>query len=109
MTVEEAITLSANLKLNQPKEFIEEAINSTIIELGLDKIRNSLIGNAQQKCISSGERKRVAIGVELVTNPSVIVLDEPTSGLDSFTALSLMALLHSLAQKNNKTIVSTIH
>ena len=47
--------------------------------------------------------------VELVTNPSVIVLDEPTSGLDSFTALSLMALLHSLAQKNNKTIVSTIH
>lgn len=81
----------------------------TISELGLDKVKDSLIGNASQKYISSGERKRVSIGVELVANPSIIVLDEPTSGLDSFTALSLISMLHQLAHQKGKTIISTIH
>jgi ATP-binding cassette, subfamily G (WHITE), eye pigment precursor transporter len=46
-----------------------------------------MIGDTQQKIISGGERKRTSIGVELITDPSVILLDEPTSGLDSFKAL----------------------
>jgi len=37
--------------------------------------------------VSGGERKRASIGVELLTNPSLIFLDEPTTGLDSSTAL----------------------
>ena len=67
------------------------------------------MGNSLQKTISGGERKRTAIGVELITDPSVIMLDEPTSGLDSFMAKSVCKLLRDLAHQEGKTIISTIH
>jgi ABC-type multidrug transport system ATPase subunit len=62
-----------------------------------------------KKTISGGERKRTAIGVELITDPLLLLLDEPTSGLDSFTAVKIVKILHDLAKKQNKTIISTIH
>lgn len=67
-----------------------------------------MIGSIEQKTLSGGERKRTAIGVELITNPSLILLDEPTSGLDSFKALSIVKLLKNLA-RSGKTVISTIH
>ena len=67
-----------------------------------------MIGNTRFKSLSGGERKRTAIGVELITDPSMILLDEPTSGLDSFKALSIVKLLEKLA-RNGKTVIATIH
>ena len=61
------------------------------------------------KGISGGERKRVSIGIELVSDPIAILLDEPTSGLDSFTAFILLNLLKKLCQEKGKTIIFTIH
>ena len=60
------------------------------------------------KGVSGGERKRASIGVELITNPSLIFLDEPTTGLDSFTALQVMQTLKDLAI-GGRTIITTIH
>ncbi len=61
------------------------------------------------KPISKSEMKRTAIGVELITDPMLVLLDEPTSGLDSHKALSIVKLLKNLARKRGKTVVSTIH
>ncbi|MES1917445.1 MAG: hypothetical protein MHM6MM_009169, partial [Cercozoa sp. M6MM] len=52
--------------------------------------------------------KRASIGVELVSNPSLLFVDEPTSGLDSFTAVSVVELLRDLA-RDGRTVISTIH
>jgi len=67
-----------------------------------------MIGSTRIKTLSGGERKRVAIGVELITDPSLILLDEPTSGLDSFKALQIVKLLQRQARKG-KTVIATIH
>jgi ABC-type multidrug transport system ATPase subunit len=55
-----------------------------------------------------GERKRFAIGVELVTEPSIIFLDEPTSGLDSREAATVMRVIKKQALQG-RTVVATIH
>ena len=59
--------------------------------------------------VSGGERKRVNIGSELLTDPAIILLDEPTSGLDSTSAVALMRILDSLAREEGKTIITSIH
>lgn len=59
----------------------------------MTSVADTMIGSVKQKTLSGGERKRTSIGVELITNPSLILLDEPTSGLDSFKALQIVKLL----------------
>ena len=78
-------------------------------DLGLWEVRDTMCGNAMMKTISGGERKRTAIGVELISDPQIILLDEPTSGLDSHRATSIVMLLKRLARSHGKTIISTIH
>jgi ABC-type multidrug transport system ATPase subunit len=83
-------------------------VETLLEELGLLGVADTIIGSVLQKTISGGERKRTAIGVELITDPSLILLDEPTSGLDSFKALQIVQLLNKQARKG-KTVISTIH
>ena len=71
-------------------------------------VAGTLIGSPLRKTISGGERKRTSIGVELITDPSLVLLDEPTSGLDSFKALQIVKLLDRQAKKG-KTVITTIH
>jgi ABC-type multidrug transport system ATPase subunit len=78
-------------------------------QLGITGITaHTTIGSPFKKTLSGGEKKRVAIGVEMITDPKVLMLDEPTSGLDSFKALSIVKLLCKLARKG-KTVIATIH
>jgi ABC-type multidrug transport system ATPase subunit len=65
--------MSRNDKLNQVKD--------TMQLLNLSKTGDTIIGDNRVRGVSGGERKRVNIASELLTDPSVILLDEPTSGL----------------------------
>ena len=98
-TPREALRFAANMKLAHVSvEDREARIEELISDLGLKNSQNTQIGSVMRKTISGGERKRTAIGVELITSPSLILLDEPTSGLDSFKALQIVQLLQRLAR-----------
>lgn len=92
-TVKEALTFAARLKLHVSREEQDRRIDQLISDLGLQDCQDTLVGSTEKKLISGGERKRTAIGVELITDPKVILLDEPTSGLDSHTAVKIVAIL----------------
>ncbi|CAI9787658.1 unnamed protein product [Fraxinus pennsylvanica] len=109
LTVEETLTYSARLRLCGGREKAKIRVEMLLKELGLDHIAGVRIGSESNRGISGGEKRRVAIGVDLVHDPAVLLLDEPTSGLDSASALHVMLLLKSMAKNQGKTIVLTIH
>jgi len=108
MTVRECLGFAAKLKLQGTLEEKLERVDEIIKDLRLTKCQNTKIGGSLVKGVSGGERKRTAIGVELITDPQLIILDEPTTGLDSFTALQVMETLRGLAA-SGRTVISTIH
>ncbi|MDA8876139.1 ATP-binding cassette domain-containing protein [Akkermansiaceae bacterium] len=78
--------------------------------LGLDgRIRNTRIGSSEKKTLSGGQRKRVNLAMELVTDPLVLFLDEPTSGLSSRDTRVVVEALRELATKMSIPVVVTIH
>lgn len=109
-TVREALEFSALLR--QPKELSQEeklAYVDTIIDLlELHDISDNLIGSVGAG-LSIEQRKRVTIGVELVSKPKILIfLDEPTSGLDGQSAFNTVRFLRRLADHGQAVLV-TIH
>ena len=58
--------------------------------------------------LSGGQRKRVSIGVELLTKPELLFLDEPTAGLDPALEEQFMDLCRNLARQG-RTVLMTTH
>jgi ABC-type multidrug transport system ATPase subunit len=110
LTVREILQYSADLRLPPPttEEERKKVVEEVILELGLKECANTRIGNNIHKGCSGGEKRRTSIGVQLLSNPSVLFLDEPTTGLDATSAFQLVRTLKSLAGKG-RTIVTTIH
>jgi ABC-type multidrug transport system ATPase subunit/pSer/pThr/pTyr-binding forkhead associated (FHA) protein len=108
LTVREAVYFSARLRTDLKDSEIETRALRILKDLDiLDKI-DTVIGSPERKTLSGGQRKRVNIALELITDTPVLILDEPTSGLSSYDAESVIDLLKALA-KSGKTIITTIH
>lgn len=82
-------------------------VDGVILELGLKECAITRIGNYQHNGCSGGEKRRTSIGVQLLSNPSVLFLDEPTTGLDVTSAFQLVRTPKSSARKG-RTVITTI-
>ncbi|KAL6044325.1 putative ATP-dependent permease ADP1 [Balamuthia mandrillaris] len=111
LTPRELLRYAARLRLpaSMSNKEKDQRVETVIEELGLQKCANTQVGQVGiKRGISGGERRRVSIGLELLTNPQLLFLDEPTSGLDSATAESVIIMLKRLARQG-RTIICTIH
>lgn len=110
LTVRETLRFAAGLRLPSFMSMAEkhQRAEEVLLKMGLKDCADNLIGNDLVKGISGGEKRRVTIAVQVLTDPRVLLLDEPTSGLDAFTASSIMDVLHGLAEEG-RTLILTIH
>ncbi|XP_030496768.2 pleiotropic drug resistance protein 3 [Cannabis sativa] len=110
VTVEESVMYSAWLRLPPDTDaqtryrFVEEVIET----IELNDIRDCIVGIPGQSGLSTEQRKRLTIAVELVSNPSIIFMDEPTSGLDARAAAIVMRAVTNVVA-TGRTTVCTIH
>ncbi|KAJ3907169.1 P-loop containing nucleoside triphosphate hydrolase protein [Lentinula edodes] len=111
LTVQETLLYAAALRLPSRTTAMERRnlVEEIILELGLKECANTQVGDgASHRGCSGGERRRLSIGVQMLSNPSVLFCDEPTTGLDATSAYQLIKMLKSLASKG-RTIICTIH
>uniref|UniRef100_A0A0D9XIH8 ABC transporter domain-containing protein n=1 Tax=Leersia perrieri TaxID=77586 RepID=A0A0D9XIH8_9ORYZ len=90
--------------IHSPQAFVEEVM--ALVEL--DQLRYALVGKQGFTGLSTEQRKRLTIAVELVANPSIIFMDEPTSGLDARAAAIVMRTVRNTVD-TGRTVVCTIH
>nr|XP_012570327.1 putative white-brown complex homolog protein 30 isoform X2 [Cicer arietinum] len=95
LTVEENLRFSARCRLSAdlPKHDKVLIVERVIETLGLQAVRDSLVGTVEMRGISGGQKKRVNVGLEMVMEPSLLILDEPTTGLDSASSTLLLKAL----------------
>nr|XP_043620816.1 pleiotropic drug resistance protein 3-like [Erigeron canadensis] len=110
ITVEESVLFSAWLRLHPGIDsktkyrFIEEILET----VELYDIKDALVGIPGVNGLSTEQRKRLTIAVEVVANPSIIFMDEPTTGLDARSAAIVMRAVKNIVD-TGRTIVCTIH
>lgn len=110
LTVRESLRFAAGLRLPSwmSREEKNQKAEEILLKMGLKDCADNLIGSDLIKGISGGEKRRVSIAIQVLTDPRVLLLDEPTSGLDAFTATSIIDVLRGLAAEG-RTLILTIH
>ncbi|GAB4192977.1 MAG: hypothetical protein Tsb002_23070 [Wenzhouxiangellaceae bacterium] len=106
LTVAQSLDYVARLRLSADISASERArrVDDTLNRLGLSEH-----GHQAVAALSGGQRKRVSVGAELITEPGVLYLDEPTSGLDPSTEERLMRHFRALAHEQGTTVLLTTH
>uniref|UniRef100_A0A0G4H7E0 ABC transporter domain-containing protein n=1 Tax=Chromera velia CCMP2878 TaxID=1169474 RepID=A0A0G4H7E0_9ALVE len=112
LTARQTLLYAAELSMPEASKSERATRVSDVLSLlNLTAAAETKVGKSQEpnmRGLSGGERKRLSIGIELLTDPSVLILDEPTTGLDSRNAEDVLACLRMLAREG-RTVICSIH
>jgi ABC transport system ATP-binding/permease protein len=108
LTVEENLEIAAAIRSpHLSTKDRSRRIEGRLIELGLIERRGTMVGTAVKKRLSGGERKRLNVGLDMISVADVFLFDEPTSGLSSKDSEHVIEIIRSMA--HNKIVLVTIH
>ena len=108
LTIEENLDFAAAIRsphLSRRERL--RRIDGKLAELGLNERRGNVVGSAQKKNLSGGERKRLNIGLDMISSADIFLFDEPTSGLSSKDSEHVIEIIRAMA--HNKIVLVTIH
>lgn len=105
LTVDESIESAARLRIRtESDDELDAIIDRVLAETGLEEIADRRV-----KILSGGQKRRLALAMELVSSPKLLLCDEVTSGLDPRSEREIVELLHKLSQKDGRIVISVTH
>lgn len=105
LTVDESVEAATRLRVrNRSTVELDQRIDRVLEETGL-----SPISDRQVKVLSGGQKRRLGLAMELVSDPKLLLCDEVTSGLDPRSEREIVRLLHDLSRKDGRIVLSVTH
>lgn len=105
LTVDESVEASTKLRVKvRDNEELDQRIDRVLEETGL-----AAIADRQVKVLSGGQKRRLGLAMELVSDPKLLLCDEVTSGLDPRSEREIVRLLHDLSRREGRIVLSVTH
>ncbi len=105
LTVDESVEAATRLRVHcRDTAELDQRIDCVLEETGL-----SPISDRQVKVLSGGQKRRLGLAMELVSDPKILLCDEVTSGLDPRSEREIVRLLHDLSRKDGRMVLSVTH
>ena len=105
LTVDESVEAATRLRVRcKDTEELDRRIDRVLEETGLTGI-----ADRQVKVLSGGQKRRLGLAMELVSDPKILLCDEVTSGLDPRSEREIVHLLHDLSRKDGRIVLSVTH
>ena len=104
LTVDECVENAARLRTTVTGDELDALIDGVLEETGLEEIADRPV-----KLLSGGQKRRLALAMELVSHPHILLCDEVTSGLDPRSEQEIVELLHRLSRREGRIVISVTH
>ena len=105
LTIDESIEAATRLRVKtKSAEELDARIDRALEETGLTAIADRVV-----KVLSGGQKRRLGLAMELVSDPKILLCDEVTSGLDPRSEREIVKLLHELSRKEGRIVLSVTH
>lgn len=105
LTVDESIEAATRLRVKtRDAEDLDQRIDHVLEETGMTAIADRSV-----KVLSGGQKRRLGLAMELVSDPKLLLCDEVTSGLDPRSEREIVRLLHDLSRRDGRIVLSVTH